>query len=280
MSAYPLLSPGDPPPVEVVNEAGRAPILLTCDHASAAVPKKLGTLGLSLEALHDHIGWDIGIAAVVRRLARRLDAPAVLSGYSRLVIDCNRPHNTTREPGSIPTASDGLKIPANQNITPEEAEARAASCFWPYHETIERFLDGFEKRAVIPAYLALHSFTPVMNGFRRPWNVGVCWLADERIARPLLGALRALPELCVGDNEPYGFYPGSDYGIPAHAGRRGFPHVLVEVRNDQFRDEAGQERWAELLADCFETVLADASIFRIERHEAILSLLDPAAYGA
>lgn len=280
MTDYPLLSPGDPPPVEVANEAGRAPVLLTCDHASWAVPKKLGTLGLPPEDLQKHIGWDIGIAPVVRRLARRLDAPAVLSGYSRLVIDCNRPHDSKRQPGSIPAESDHIRIPANQRVTPAEAEARAKSCFWPYHETIEKFLDGFERRGIVPAYLALHSFTPVMDGLKRPWNVGVCWLADGRIAKPLIAALRAVPGLCVGDNEPYGYHPGSDYGIPMHAGRRGLPHVLVEVRNDQLRNEAGQEKWARLLARCFAKVLADESVFRAERHDAILDLLNPAAYGA
>lgn len=280
MSAEPLLSPGDPPPVEVVNEAGGAPILLTCDHASSAVPRKLGTLGLAPSDLTKHIGWDIGAAAVVRRLARLLDAPAVLSGFSRLVIDCNRPHDSTRQPGSVPDESDRIRIPANQNVTPAQAEARARSCFWPYHRTIEEFLDRFAARGVLPAYLAIHSFTPVMNGFRRPWQVGVCWLADERIARPLLAALRAEPDLNVGDNEPYGFFPGSDYGIPAHAAKRGLPHVLLEVRNDRLLSEAGQTEWAERLARCFNKVLADRSIFRIERHAELLALLNPANQGS
>ena len=55
-----LLGPGDPPPFSVHNEAGKAPLLLLCDHASKVVPKSLGTLGLREAELAQHIGWDIG----------------------------------------------------------------------------------------------------------------------------------------------------------------------------------------------------------------------------
>src|SRR5690606_32955860 len=85
-----LLGPGDPPPFEVVNPDGAGRVVLIADHAGRAIPAALGTLGLDEVALARHIAWDIGIADVTRRLAERLDAPAVLAGYSRLVIDCNR----------------------------------------------------------------------------------------------------------------------------------------------------------------------------------------------
>src|SRR5947199_7610978 len=86
----PLLGADDPPPFEIVNPGGGAKLLLICDHASRAIPRALGSLGLEDSLLMRHIGWDIGAAGVTRRLAALLDAPAVLCGYSRLVIDCNR----------------------------------------------------------------------------------------------------------------------------------------------------------------------------------------------
>src|SRR5437868_31264 len=88
--AMTLLGPGDPPAVEVLNEGGAAPVLVICDHASRAVPQSLGRLGLDETLLLRHIGWDIGAAEVTRDLVRLLDAPAVLTGFSRLVVDCNR----------------------------------------------------------------------------------------------------------------------------------------------------------------------------------------------
>ena len=102
-----LLVPGDPPPFSVHNEQGKAPLLLLCDHASKAVPRALGDLGISQAELSRHIGWDIGGLDMAVALAEALDAPLVASGYSRLVIDCNR---WPGGEGSTPEISDGTPV--------------------------------------------------------------------------------------------------------------------------------------------------------------------------
>jgi predicted N-formylglutamate amidohydrolase len=116
-----LLGPGDPPPVEVLNPDGRAPFLMTCDHAGRAVPKALGRLGLDDGVFERHVAWDIGAAAVARRLSAALDAPTVFSAYSRLVIDCNR---APGHRGSIPRESDGVRVPGNAKLSPKDVERR------------------------------------------------------------------------------------------------------------------------------------------------------------
>ena len=133
-----LLSPGDPPPFSVVNEKGTAPLMLLCDHASKAIPKALGDLGITEEELSRHIGWDIGGLDAAIELSKILDAPLVASGYSRLVIDCNR---WPGGEGSTPEVSDKVPIPANRGLTKEQVDARAAACFWPYHQEVDRQLD-------------------------------------------------------------------------------------------------------------------------------------------
>ena len=260
-----LIGPDDPPPFEALNLEGRAPILITCDHASHAVPKGLDDLGLSMDDLTRHIGWDIGIAKVVRRMAPALDAPALLAGYSRLVIDLNRPHDSTRQPGSIPEASDHTPIPANAGISPAAAEARAKACFWPYHEKIVEILEGFEAKGVVPAYIAMHSFTPEIDGFKRPWEIGVCYRHDPRIPKPLIEALREDFDLCVGDNEPYAIEADSDYGIPVHGEGRGLPHALVEIRQDLLAGEDDAARWAGIMTRALTKVLADETIRTLKR---------------
>ena len=105
-----LLGADDPLPVTVLNPGARSPLLLVCDHASQTVPAALGGLGLPAAELARHIGWDIGAALVTAHLAERFDAAAVLSGYSRLVIDCNR---APGDAGSIPAVSDGTVIPGS-----------------------------------------------------------------------------------------------------------------------------------------------------------------------
>ena len=133
-----LLRPGEPPPFSIYNEAGKAPLLLLCDHASKAVPQALGDLGISDEELSRHIGWDIGGLDAAIELAHALDAPLLASGYSRLVIDCNR---WPGGEGSTPEVSDGTPVPANRGLTKEQVDARAEACFWPYHRAVDRQLD-------------------------------------------------------------------------------------------------------------------------------------------
>src|SRR5262245_41211069 len=110
-----LLAPDEPPPFEIVNAASRAPILLVCDHANRRVPRSLGDLGLPPTAFDRHIAWDIGAADVARHLSTTFDAPLVMSGYSRLVLDPNR---ATDHATSIPAVSDGQRVPANERLAP------------------------------------------------------------------------------------------------------------------------------------------------------------------
>src|ERR1700740_1553914 len=117
-----LLGPDDPPPVEIINSEGGADAFLICDHASAAIPAALGNLGLDRGQLRLHIAWDIGVAEVVRRLCPRLDAPGVLSGFSRLVVDCNRQLD---DPSSIAQESDDIAVPGNRGLDKEARRLRA-----------------------------------------------------------------------------------------------------------------------------------------------------------
>src|SRR5262249_10278338 len=165
-----VLTPSDPPPFEILNRDGASRAVLICDHASRAIPAALGELGLDAVALSRHIAWDIGIEDVTRRLAKRLDAVAVLSGYSRLVIDCNR---RLGDPTSMAQESDGTVVPGNRGLAEHDRAARVEACFRPYHAAICEILDG-RGRAKLPfALVSMHSFTPIMAGVERPWHVGI-----------------------------------------------------------------------------------------------------------
>ena len=155
-----LLGPDDPPPFSVHNLSGKAPLLILCDHASKAVPKSLGSLGISQAELSRHIGWDIGGFDSALELAQALDAPFVASGYSRLVIDCNR---WPGGEGSTPEVSDGTHVPANVGLTKEQVEARAEACFWPYHREVDRQIDRMTAGGRRICLLVMHSFTPEMK---------------------------------------------------------------------------------------------------------------------
>jgi predicted N-formylglutamate amidohydrolase len=244
-----LLGPNEPPAVETVNAGGAGNAVLVCDHASHRVPERLGSLGLERVLLADHIGWDPGAAAVARRLAAHLDAPLVLSGYSRLVIDCNRAlHNAE----SIVECSCGIPIPGNQGLLSEETTARIDALFRPYHAAIARLLDSRSHR---PTHLlSIHSFTPILSGQLRPWHIGVSYWRDRRLAAPLRGALSRTGGFAIGDNEPYPIEDEIDYTIPLHGEGRGLPCAMIEVRQDEIRTAARAAAWAARLAEAYQVI--------------------------
>ena len=251
----PLLRPGDPPPFSVFNEQGQAPLLLLCDHASKAVPQALGDLGIPASELARHIGWDIGGLDAAIELAKTLDAPLVSSGYSRLVIDCNR---WPGGEGSTPEVSDKTVVPANKGLTKEQVDARAAACFWPYHREVDRLLDAMTEGGRQICMLVMHSFTPSMNGFDRPWHVGVLWNDDPRLPEPLLAELRGDESLVVGDNEPYSARASYEYTLTAHARPRALPHCSLEVRQDLIGTTEAARAWGRRLAPAISSAVRKA----------------------
>ena len=244
------------PPFEAIsgNLAGGA--LVICDHASNAIPPEYGNLGLSPEALRRHIAYDIGAAEVARTLAARLGVPAVLSTFSRLLIDPNRGAD---DPTLVMRYSDGAMVPGNARANQIEIERRRDLYWAPYREQIGAAVEAMTATGEPPAILSIHSFTPIWRGFVRPWKAGVLWDLDGRIAEPLMDALAAEPDLgpdAVGDNEPYdGALVGDT--IDAFATARGLSNALIEIRQDLVAETRDARDWGDRLARILQPILSD-----------------------
>nr|WP_245214195.1 N-formylglutamate amidohydrolase [Pararoseomonas indoligenes] len=240
----------DPAPVEVVNAGGASPFVLLCEHASKHIPARYADLGLPASELGRHIAWDIGAAELARLLSARLDAPLLLAGASRLVIDLNRPPGM---PSSIPEMSESTPIPGNTGLSAAERTLRQTAWFHPFHGAVTALLDRRQAEGRRTLVVGVHSFTPRYQGVDRPWHAGVLFAGAERFGRALAAAIAADPALVVGENEPYRIEPGIyDYTVPVHGDARGLDAVLIEVRQDLLGDEAGIRDWAERLAPALE----------------------------
>ncbi len=234
----------DFPPFALVDGDPAAGVLVVCDHADNRVPSEYGDLGLPADAFRRHIAYDPGAAAVARGLARHLGVPAVLSTFSRLLIDPNRGED---DPTLIMRLSDGAVVPGNATVDADERARRTARFHAPYHAAIDAAIERALAAGTPPVIVSIHSFTPVWRGRMRPWQAGVLWDRDPRIALPLIAALRAEGDLTVGDNEPYSGALANDC-MYRHGSRRGLAHGLVEIRQDLIGDAAGAEAWGERLA--------------------------------
>jgi predicted N-formylglutamate amidohydrolase len=234
-------------------------LILLCDHASNALPASYGTLGLPEAELQRHIGYDIGAAAITERLSRLLDAPAVLTRHSRLLIDPNRGED---DPTLIMRLSDGAVIPGNNGLTAAERQHRIQRYYRPYHRavarTVDQCLQATRNSGRPPIVFSVHSMTPVWKGVARPWHVAILWHRDGRLAEALLAGFRADQRLIVGDNEPYqGGLEGDTLAL--HAQSRGLQAVSIEYRQDLVADDRGQDHWADATARILSAVLDNPS---------------------
>ncbi len=202
-------------------------LLVTCEHGGARVPAWLAPHFRGRSAwLRSHRGVDLGALPVARALARRTGAPLIAATTSRLVVDLNRsPHH----PRLLSEVTRAL---------PAELRARILRRHYrPHREAVEREIARLAGGGARVVHVAVHSFTPVLDGVRRETDVGLLYDPARRPERVFCArwqrALRDLaPELRLRRNFPY---RGAADGLTT-ALRRRHPasHYLgIELELDQ-----------------------------------------------
>ncbi|MFT4129602.1 N-formylglutamate amidohydrolase [Labrys sp. (in: a-proteobacteria)] len=250
-----LLGADDPPPVGLHNDEASSPFLIICDHAGNAVPAVLAGLGLPQSELDRHIGIDIGILGVSMALSDRLQAPLIFQRYSRLVAECNRRLDS---PSFMTPISDGTPVPANQDPTADDRQARIREIVEPYHTAISTYIDHKLAAGQPLILVSMHSFTPSLLAAPapRPWHVGLCYHDNRQFSDLVLTELAHQRDLVIGSNEPYGVNMAEDYSVPVHGEERRLPYVEFEIRQDLIADASGQVTWAERLAPVLKAACA------------------------
>ncbi|MBO6539693.1 MAG: N-formylglutamate amidohydrolase [Rhizobiaceae bacterium] len=232
-------------PFETIGGDASLGLVLVADHAKRALPAEYGDLGLPASEFDRHIAYDIGVEEVTRRLAALTDAPAVLGGFSRLLIDPNRGED---DPTLIRQIYDGTIIPGNYPLQAQERERRLERFYRPYHGAVSALIaDVAQAAGCAPFVFSIHSFTPRMQNRPRPWQVSVLWDSDPRAPKPLFDLLAQDSALTVGNNEPYDGALRGDTMF-RHCIVPGIAHALIEIRQDLIADAAGAGEWAERLA--------------------------------
>ena len=249
-SNTPLLTKDEPSPYFVVNPLAETPILLVCDHASCRFPVALGDLGLDPFACRCHLAIDIGAGSLTERLAGSLGATAVLAQYSRLAVDCNR---ELMDPSAFLEYGDGILVPGNRHLPQAEKDRRADAIYWPYHRAIDEQIKRLKAGGPPPAFISVHSFTPVLDGVARPWQVGILWDKDARLSDIFIEEFRAAG-FVTGDNEPYSGKAPQDFTIDHHAEAINLPHVGIEIRQDMIDNDAGVDRIAAIMRRIIESI--------------------------
>lgn len=253
-----MLGADEAPAYEIVNPDGASDLVILCEHGGTAVPRQLAMLGLGPEHYTKHYAFDIGVRRIAMTLARQMDAVAVVANYSRLVVDLNR---AVDHPTAFPVAGEGAPVPGNVSMTDADRALRIAEVYDPFHAAVTRVVDERIARGRIPQIVAVHSYTPVFFGEKRPWDFGVLWLQDNRMAIPLIDGFKARG-YNVGDNEPYDARSMWGTAVNIHGDARRLPNVLVEVRHDHIDTDEKSDLWAKMLGDSLKTTLEDPALAR------------------
>ena len=257
-----VLTGDDPEPVLILNPANARTVLIIADHAGNAVPAAMKQLGLNADDLNRHIAWDPGAALVAKELANRLAATAVLSQYSRLIVDPNRPLG---DGSSMPIISDATHIPANAELTDTERSLRAELFYWPYHQAISHQMARLRRTGPGPVLVSIHSFTPDFGDEERPWHIGVMAATDRRLGDAVIVGLAESGDINVGDNQPYSVVEYG-YTLKIHGGSQGLANVQIEIRQDLLADHSDILHWAGLLERVLNPLIDDPEMLAIAHH--------------
>ena len=256
-----ILSAGEPPPFQLLNQRASGMGLVICDHASNRVPRSLKGLGIQKGDLQRHIGWDIGTEDIGKYIGKELNMPVILASYSRLVVDLNRePHHSE----CMPEVSDRTNIAANIGLSKKAKDQRLKEIFWPYQKQIEKQINRLLKTGC-PLLIAIHSFTPQLNDVKRPWHISVLWNKQEKIAKRLIAEIRKRePSLLVGSNEPYTLKDERFIGstMYRHAEERGLPYVFVEFRQDLIDTKEAAVHWGNIFLQALRPVLDELAFLQ------------------
>lgn len=230
---------------------GRAevPVLITCEHASNAVPGEWARLGLPDDLLDSHWGWDRWAADTLHRFAPAVGATTICSRVSRLVLDVNR---GVGEPTLIRAEAEGRALPGNVGLSAAEVEERVARLHAPYHAAIDAALAAMTARfgPERVVFFTFHSFTGEYGAQDRDFDVGVLFDAHEDLAAGVKRAL-ATRGLRVRLNEPYSGYRGEIYSAAVHGEAHEVAYFEVELNQHVLEDAARRAA----IADVFRAVV-------------------------
>jgi predicted N-formylglutamate amidohydrolase len=215
------------------------PLILTCEHGGQRVPRAYARLFRGAErVLASHRGWDAGALELARQLARGLEAPLVATTWSRLLVDSNRSPSNPRIWSDFTSA-----LPASER-------ARIIERYWrPHRLAVDAALAAAAAHGRI-VHVAVHSFTPELNGERRRADIGLLYdsrrEAEARFCGRWMTHLRALdPELRIRRNYPY---LGKADGLTTSLRNRYRETRYIGVELEINQALVGSPRWPQLRA--------------------------------
>jgi len=223
-------------------------LLLTCEHGGNQVPADHAALFEGFEAmLETHRGWDIGALSCAQFLARRLKVPLISSVTTRLLVDLNR---SLSSPTLFSEPTGSLTVSARDQIL--------ADHYHPHRRTISQTVAQFLDQGKSVYHLAMHSFTPTLQGEVRNADIGL--LFDPKCPREV-AAVAQMKETLLGCDSSLRVrlnypYLGTHDGVTLAERCKGEDYLGLEVEINQALPLGEAARWQKLQEDLLRMIEA------------------------
>jgi predicted N-formylglutamate amidohydrolase len=228
---------------EALGGHARSSVFLTAEHAKERFPVGYTLPPADAWLAGTHWAYDLGVEPLVRELSGTLAAPAVLAGFSRLLVDPNRAEH---EETLFRVEAEGRRIELNAALPVPERERRLSVLYRPYHQAIDARL-GASRSEIL---FSVHSFTPVYEGAVREMELGVLFNREDDLAERMRRALER-DGFRVAMNEPYSGKEGLIHAAERHADAHGRRAIELEVRQDLAVDAGFRARLVRSLGRFF-----------------------------
>lgn len=218
-------------------------VVLTCEHAGTELPPPWSWPEADKRLLGTHWACDIGAGAFTRRLAKALDAPAVLSNFTRLLVDPNRPLDAET---LFRAEADGEPVWLNVDLDDADRRRRIEGFYRPYHAASSEMV----RKSKAEIVFGVHTFTGNYEGNQRDLQIGILFDREEDLGHSLVAHL-ADAGFVAAPNEPYSGKDGLAYAPVLHAEEHGRRAVEIEVRQDLVVVDAFADKLATALEAFF-----------------------------
>jgi predicted N-formylglutamate amidohydrolase len=228
-------------------------VVVTAEHGGNDVPAAYQSLFRGrAQLLASHRGWDPGTLDLADRLGSAFGAPVLGATVTRLLVDLNRsPHN----PRVFSEVTRTL--PRAERVSLIERFHR------PHWEAVRSHVTRAARSSRRVLHVAVHSFTPVLDGVKRKPDVAVLYDPSRPRERQLAAAWAraleaALPSRVVRRNDPYTWYSdGLPTALRRERGAKSYIGFELEINQRHVSDGGRFPIWVtDALVETLSEVLA------------------------
>ncbi|MEJ8756514.1 N-formylglutamate amidohydrolase [Pontibacter sp. H259] len=232
-------------------------LLLTCEHGGNQIPPAYTSYFSDFKAqLASHAGYDIGALELFRKLKPLADK-SFYSETSRLLVELNRSLHHAK-----------LFSDMTRELHDDEKAAILKEHYFPYREQVEHLVHDFAMAGRQVLHIAVHSFTPELNGEVREADIGLLYDPKRQLEQPFCRHWKKElqergPNLNVRFNYPY---LGIADGFPTYL-RRQFTseqYIGVELEVNQKFAVGEPARWKYVQDQLYTSLEATLNHYRPE----------------